>query len=164
MSKSGVFKKNSPQHQILHKNSGQGYTALFQIITCQHPVLGQHPHLLICSPPMQLIDKTVAQYYQHYNNFVNTRAFLEENCNSLDTSSELDKFLLGLTHSAKIFLIAREERLSNNLNIKRKFTQGAIVSTLNQYLSELHLDVGPKYSFCSRYDNSASDSDSDAPS
>ena len=71
---------------------------------------------------------------------------------------------MRLTHSAKIFLIACEERLSNDPNIKQKFTLGAIVNTITQYLSELHLDNGPKYPSRSRYDDSASDSDSDTPS
>ena len=122
MSKSGVFKNNSTQHQILHQNPGQGYTTLFHIISDQRHVLGRHPHLLICSPPTQLLAKTVAHYYQYYNHYVNTRAFLEENRNSLDASSELDKFLLGLTHSEKVFLIASEEHLSNNPNIKKVHT------------------------------------------
>ena len=39
MAKLSVFKKHSPQHQILHQNSGQGYAALFQIISDHHPVL-----------------------------------------------------------------------------------------------------------------------------
>ena len=33
MSKSSVFKKNSPQQHILHQNPGQSYTTLFQIIS-----------------------------------------------------------------------------------------------------------------------------------
>ena len=159
-----MFKRNSPHHQILHQNPGQGYTTLFHIVFDQHPILRRHPHLLICSPPMQLIAKTVAQYYQHYNDFVNTCAFLEKNPNSLDASSELDKLLSGSTHSDKIFLISCEKRLSDNPNIKQEFTQGAIVNTLNQYLSELHLKNGPKISSRSRYDDSDYNSDSDAPS
>ena len=122
---------------------------MFQIISVQYPTLGQHPHHLIRVPSTQLIDKTIAQYSQHYNNFVNTRAFLEENRNSLDTSSELNNFLSGLTHSVKIFLIPCEERLSNDPNIKQKFTQGAILNTVTQYLSEFHLDNGSVYSSCS---------------
>ena len=73
-------------------------------------------------------------------------------------------FFGGLTHSAKIFLIACEERLSNNPNIKRKFTQGAIVNTVTQYLSELHFDNGSAYSSRSWCDNFDSDSDSDISS
>ena len=56
------------------------------------------------------------------------------------------------------------KNLSNNSNIKQKFTQGAIINIITQYLSELHLNNGPKYSSHSLYDDSASDSDSDAPS
>ena len=104
MTKLSVFKKHLLQHQILHRNSGQGYAALFQIISNKHPVLGRRPHLLIRSPPIQLAAKTVAQYFQHYHNFISTRAFLEENCHSLDMPSELDKFLSGLTHHEKSFL------------------------------------------------------------
>ena len=79
MSKPGVFKNNSPQHQILHQNSGQGYSALFRIISHRHPTLGKHPHLLIQSPPVQLVTETVAQHYQHYTNYIITGAFLKEN-------------------------------------------------------------------------------------
>ena len=106
----------------------------------------------------------MAQYFQHYLDFISIRAFLEENRHSLDTHSELDKFLTGLTHHERIFLISCEERLSNDPNIKRKFTQGAIVNTINQYLSELYLLNGPKYSSHSKYNDSNSDSDSDVPS
>ena len=76
----------------------------------------------------------------------------------------MDKFLSGLNHHELIFLISCEERLSNDPNIKQKFTQGAIINTINQYLSELHLPNGPKYSSHSKYDDSDSDSNSDVPS
>ena len=79
MSKPGVFKKDSPQHQILYQNSGQGYIALFRIISHHHPVTDKHPHLLICSTPVQLTFETNTQYFQHYNIYINLPAFLEEN-------------------------------------------------------------------------------------
>ena len=60
--------------------------------------------------------------------------------------SEMDKFLSGLIHSAKIFVISREEHLSNDPNVKQKFTQGAIVTTVTQYLAELELANGALYS------------------
>ena len=44
------------------------------------------------------------------------------------------------------FRISREERLSNDPGIQRKFTQGAIVTTFTQYLSELSLSNGKPYS------------------
>ena len=106
----------------------------------------------------------MTQYFQHYHDFISTRAFLEGNRHTLDAPSELDKFLSRLAHHEKIFLISREERLSNDPNIKRKFTQGAIVNTINQYLSELHLPNGSKYSSHSKYDDSDSNSDSNVPS
>ena len=87
MSKPNVFKKNSPQHQILHQNLGQGYSTLFQIIYHRHPTLGKLPHLLIRAPPVQLAAETVAQYFQHCNKYIFTRASLEDNQNSLDKPS-----------------------------------------------------------------------------
>ena len=59
MSKLNVFKKGLPQHQILYQNPGQGYTALFQIISCRHLTLGKYPHLFIQAPPVQLIGETL---------------------------------------------------------------------------------------------------------
>ena len=57
-------------------------------------------------------------------------SFLEENRSTLNSPSELDKFFQGLSHSQEIFRISREDRLSNDPSIQRKFTQGAIVTTL----------------------------------
>ena len=88
---------------------------------------------------------------------------MEKNQNNLDNLSELDKFLSGLTHSTKIFLISQEERLLNDPLIKQKFTQGAIVNTLSQYLDEMNLNDGFAYLSSTRYDDSDSDSDSDLP-
>ena len=163
MLKPNVVKKNSPQHQILHQNLSQGYSALFRIISHQHPTLGKYPRLLIQSPPVQLAAEAIAQYYQHNNDFIATPAFLEENQNSLNKASELGKFLSGLTYSTKIFLISRKERHSNDPHIKWKFTQGAIVNTSTQYFNEMNLDDGLSYSFSTLYDDSDSDFDSDLP-
>ena len=70
MTKTNVFKKHSPQFNILHQNPGDGYGALFQILFVDHPTLSKFPYLLIRAPPSQLAPDTVAQYYQHYIDFM----------------------------------------------------------------------------------------------
>ena len=158
MTKASVFKKHSPQYNILYQNPGDGYSALYQILAVDHPTLGKFPHLLIQAPPDQLAADTVAQYYQHYIDFIHIQGFLEANRDTLNLPSELDKFISGLSYSAKISIISREERLSTDPNIKQKFTQGSIVTTVTQYLAELELPNGAPYSSRSQYDDSDSDS------
>ena len=80
---------------------------------------------------------TVAMYFQHYIDYIGLRAFLD--WLTLNMSSKLDKFFHGLTHATEIFYVSREERMSVDPAVQRKFTQGAIVTTLTQYLSELNL-------------------------
>ena len=55
---------------ILYQNPGDGYTALFQILTPATPTLSRFPYLLICAPPSQLATDTIAQYFQHYIDFI----------------------------------------------------------------------------------------------
>ena len=59
MTKANVFKKDSPQYNILYQNSGDGYAALFQILSTDHPTLSRFPYLLIRAPPSQLATDTV---------------------------------------------------------------------------------------------------------
>ena len=47
MTKANVLKKHSPQYNILHQYPGDGYSALFQFISLDHPTLGKFPHLVI---------------------------------------------------------------------------------------------------------------------
>ena len=161
MPKLGVSKKDSLHHQILHQNPGQGYIALFQIISHHHPVIGKHPHLLICSLPVQLAFETVAQHFQHYSNYINLRAILEENHISPDQAFKLEKFLAGLTHSQNIFIISQEKLHLNDPQIKQKFTQGAIINTLSQYLDNMNLTDGPPHYLSTCYYDFNSDSDLD---
>ena len=106
MTKTSVFKKDSPQRNILNQNPGDGYAALFQILTPSHPTLSRFPYLLICAPPTQIATETVAMYFQHYIDFIGLRGFLEENQSTLNMPSELDKFISGLTHSKPILRIS----------------------------------------------------------
>ena len=163
MTKASVIKKDSPQYNILYQNPGYEYTAFFQILTSSYPTLSRFPHLLICAPPTQIVTETVSMHFQHYIDFIGFRGFLEENRSTLNMPSELDKFISGLTNSELIFQICREECLSGDPSIQRKFIQGALVTTLAQYLSELNLLNGAPYSCRSRYENSDIDSDSNLP-
>ena len=163
MTKGKVFKTNTDEYNILHQNPGDGYAAIFQILSASHPTLSRFPFLSIRYTPVQIATETVAMYYQHYVDFISLQCFLEDNRSTLNLSSELDKFISGLTHSKEIFRISCEERNSNDPTMQRKFMQGAIVSTLTQYLTELKLMNGTSSSSHSQYDDSDSESDADIP-
>ena len=102
-------------------------------------------------------------YFQHYIDYIGLQAFLENNRSTLNESSELDNFFHGLIHATGIFRVSREERMSVDPAVQRRFTQGAIVTTLTQYLNNLHLSNGSSSSSQSKHNDSDSDSDSDIP-
>ena len=76
MTKGQVFKKGTPQHTTLYQNAGDGYAAIYQILTPDHPTLSRFPSLLVRIPPSQVTTETVAQYYLHYIDFYGTWQFL----------------------------------------------------------------------------------------
>ena len=102
-------------------------------------------------------------YFQHYIDYISLRAFLKDNRSTLNTSSELDKFFHGLTYATEIFRVSCEERMSVDPAVQRKFTQGAIVTTLTQYLNDLRLLNDSSSSSQSKHDDSDSDSDYHVP-
>ena len=111
MTKGNVFKKGTPQHTTLYQNAGNGYTALYQILTPDHPTLSRFLSLLVCNPPSQITTETVAQYYLHYIDFMGLQGFLEENRSTLNSPSELDKFFQGCLIHRK-FIVSLEENVS----------------------------------------------------
>ena len=153
-----VFKYGTLQHTTLMQNSGNGYNALFQIISPYHPTLSNRASLLVRNPPSQTNLETLAMYYLRYLDYLGVRAFLEESRSNLNNSGELDKFIEGLCHSKALFRISREDRHSTDPHMVLKFKQGAVVTTLTHYLNELDLSNGPASSSASQY---ADDSDSD---
>ena len=119
---------------------------------------------MVRNPPNQSTTETIAQYYLHYLDYLELRAYVEEIRSDLNKSSELDKFIAGTSHSDAIFRISRKERNSKDPHVMQKFGQGAVVTTLTHYLEELNLPNGHASSSASRYVASDSDSDDSAPS
>ena len=63
LTKGKCFKQNSLKYDILHQNPGDGYAALFQILSPSHLTLSHHPSLLTQLPPVQLPTETVVMYF-----------------------------------------------------------------------------------------------------
>ena len=72
-----AFKQGTLQHATLLQNAGNGYAALFQIISPHHPTLSNKASLLVRTPPSQTLAETIAQYYLRYLDYLELRAFLE---------------------------------------------------------------------------------------
>ena len=146
-----VFKHGTLQHATLLQNAGNGYAALFQIISPHHPTLSNRASLLVRNPPSHTLLETIAMYYLRYLDYLEVRAFLEETRFNLNKSAELDKFIAGLRHSKALFHISRDERHSKDPHTVLKFQQGAVVTTLTHYLNELDLSNGPASSSAVSY-------------
>ena len=84
---------------MVNQNTDKECMALFQILSLDHPVQCMYPHLLIQALPTQLVSETVAEYFQHYLDFLHLRAFLKKNRRNLNEEKKLYRLFAGLTHS-----------------------------------------------------------------
>ena len=68
--------------------------ALFRILSLHHPMTSTHSHLLIQSPFTQLASETFAEYFQHYLDFINLQALLDQSKND---TGRLEMRSVGIT-------------------------------------------------------------------
>ena len=115
----------------------------------------------IRTPPVQSPTETIWQYLHTYVDYMDMRGYLQSDATNLNNSNELDLFIEGCTHSAQLFTISRDDRLSSDPIMKLRFTQGAIVNTLTSYLRALALPDGASQTI-HHSSRSPPDSDSDS--
>ena len=162
ISQKGIFLKDSPQRRIIDQHYMRGYECLCKLAADSHPNNNSHPAVLIRTTPVQSLTETLSQYFHRYLHFYNIQGYLQNNIKNLNDKNELDLFIAGCIHSARLFAISREDRLNTDPIMQQRFNQGAIVNTLAYYLCDLHLPDGPSKPVpsSSRY-HQDSDSDSD---
>lgn len=92
---------------------------------------------MICSPPKQLTTQILAQYFTDYVDYVDMRAYLQDNSPNLNDKIELDQYIGRCTHALKLFNISRDNQKSTDNIILQQFLQGSLTNTLCAYLRDL---------------------------
>jgi hypothetical protein len=90
---------------------------------------------------MQSINESFREHFNAYIEWLQLQAFIMDEEKDLNNKIQMEQFLSTLYHSEDIFFLTRTERLSSAPTDIKKFTQGAIVQTLDRLKTCLGLQV-----------------------
>ena len=125
-----VFPEGSSERLICQSSGVNGYAALASIILPHHPAFYEYGPTLTTSPPYQQLGMDLQEYYNEYIDFLELRAYNENNTRNLNDFDQMTKFLSGCLWGDQILEKVREDRLSKNKKITDQFSQGQIMNTL----------------------------------
>ena len=101
-----VFPEGKCDEQIQTiKNAGghtNGYAVLRDLIDYEHPVYATYPSILI-RKPRQMKTEELGVYFYRYQDYLQLRAFIENNVEDLNYNSEMDKFIDGTLYGPEYF-------------------------------------------------------------
>ena len=137
ISQTKCFPKNSHSRSTILDNYGEGYAALYAIISSGHPEVVAQPSLLVTYPPKQGASEPIGQYFHAYLDHLEMKAYIDNISHTLNHKGELDRFIAGTIHHVAFTRLSREERLSSDPIMIRRYTQGQIVTTLNRLQSDI---------------------------
>ena len=130
--KNDKYSKTKDFYNSVLQNHGHGYQTLVQILMHNHPSVIERPSILCRDRPRQH-EETIQTYFRNYNDFLELRAYAENNQNTLNDTGEVDAFIDGLKYSEYIHSASRMDRKDPSMD--HKFTPGTIVTTLTSYLA-----------------------------
>jgi hypothetical protein len=130
--KNDRYSKTKDHYNSVQQNHGHGYQALVQILMNNHPSVIERPSILCRDRPRQ-DEETIQTYYRNYNNFLELRAYAENNQNTLNDIGEVNAFIDGLKYSDYLHSVSRMDRKDPTKN--HKFTPGTLITTLTAYLA-----------------------------
>ena len=127
-----MFPRDSTCPSLVDQCFGDGYKALKHIVFPAHPIFHPQPSILLTAYPRQK-GLSMLEYWSLFQDFLQLRAFVQDQDSSLDAPGELDIFINGCKYHQFLNRITREERASHTLQYK--YTGAQIVETLNKFLS-----------------------------
>jgi len=134
ISKDSIFPKDSAAKDTVLDHYGEGYAALYNIISSSHPEVVARPALLVTSPPTQQPTDSIGKYHGIYCDYLQLKAYIDDIARNLNHAGELDRFIAGTLYGDELHRLCREERLSSDPKVLQRFTQGQIAVTLNSLL------------------------------
>ena len=132
-----VFPEGSEQRGICQSFKVNGYAALARIILPYHPDFFEYGTILSRKVPVQRKGMSLQDYYNEYVDYLELRAYQNDNPNNLNDFDEMSRFLSGCRWGNQILEKVRDDRLSTNETIARRFTQGQILHTLQIVLPRI---------------------------
>jgi len=128
-----MFPKDSKLQDIVAQCYGDGYKAIKQILFASHPAFRDQPATLITSYPRQK-NLTLLQYYKHFIDYLQLKAYVHDDDSSLDDANELDVFIAGAKYSDFLNRVTRDER--RQASMAQYYRASTVVETLSRKLME----------------------------
>ena len=98
-----------------------------------HPIFQTYKMSLTKRKPEQSTKQTISEFFNQYLDYLQLRAFIENNPNNLNDEDELESFMLNLQHSTQYLELTYLDRHSPNTSISGMFSQNQLVATLETY-------------------------------
>ena len=91
ISQAKCFLKSSHSRSTILDNYGQGYAALYAIISSGHPEVVSQPSLLVTYPPKQGTSDPIGQYFHAYLDYLEMKAYIDNISHTLNHKGKLDR-------------------------------------------------------------------------
>ena len=95
-----VFPKGSSLRSTVIDHYGDGYAALYAIISSTHPAVISQPSLLVTYPPKQGPRDPIGRYFHAYKDYLEMKAYVDNIAQNLNYKGELDRFIAGTVYHA----------------------------------------------------------------
>lgn len=142
LQKHDMFPKDSKIRAIVDACPGDGYHALKSILLHAHPAFHPSPATLLTTYPSQGTN-SLLQYYMHFHDYLQLRAYVNNYASTLDSPDELDIFLARAKYSEFLIRVTRSER--RDPDMIDKYSGSQLLETLQAFLqapdSPLHQDI-----------------------
>lgn len=134
-----VFPKDSIEYALCQQNDDDGYSALYSIIYHNHPEFHEYGETLAMNQPFQSKDQSIIEHYNEYMDYLQMRAYTENNPKNLNSQDQMIKFILTCRWGDQILERTRMDRKDNSEVSQQRYTQGGILQALREELK--HVDT-----------------------
>eukprot|EP00536_Pseudo-nitzschia_multiseries_P015494 jgi/Psemu1/42792/gm1.42792_g len=121
---------------------GQGYEALYTVISQTHPNSKRPSNAsrMVRNPPNQDTGESLEEYYFRYKDYLRLRVFLQNQPCTISSTEEVSNLIAGTTLSEELFKKTEDERHSDDQFKRDKYKAGRLLQTLQTYEQEINAE------------------------
>eukprot|EP00536_Pseudo-nitzschia_multiseries_P004898 jgi/Psemu1/11211/gm1.11211_g len=118
---------------------GQGYEALYTVISQTHPNSKRPSNAsrMVRNPPNQNASESLEEYNFRYKDYLRLRVFLQNQPGTISSTEEVSNLIAGTTLSEELFKKTEDERDSDDQFKRDKYKAGRLLQTLQTYEQEI---------------------------
>ena len=140
-----AFPSDTSQRRICETNATDGYAAIRKILYADHPTFIEYGSTLAMTQPVQEKNMDIYKFHQVYKDYLELRAFTENNPTSLDDFDQMTKFIACCKWGYEILnlQIVRIQRKSPDVMVRDRWTAEEIVFRMQEMLEHIDKSIPP---------------------